>query len=137
MALLGRELVIARSDGASAFVPHCITEQRSLEINNEEIDITKPDCTDPGGKLHAAFMYGIQSIRFQGQGAFIDSAELKAAVGNAVNQVTDTYQITIPGVGTMEGDALLSMTLSGDKTGELQQDVRFAMTGDVAFEPEA
>lgn len=134
MPLLGRELVIARSDGAGGFVPHCITEQRSIEINNEEIDITKPDCADPGGKLHAAFMYGVQSIRFQGQGAFVDNAELKAAVANAVDQVIDEYQITIPGVGTIEGDGLISMTLSGDKTGELQQDVRFAMSGSVAFE---
>jgi predicted secreted protein len=137
MALLGRELIIARSDGSGGFVPHCITEQRSLEINNEEVDITKPDCAAPGGKLHASFMYGIQSIRFQGQGAFVDSTEQKTALANAINQVTEAYQITIPGVGTIEGDALLSMTLSGDKTGEMQKDIRFVMTGAVEFEAEA
>ncbi|AZN72254.1 phage tail protein [Georhizobium profundi] len=134
MPLLGRNLTISRSDGAGAFVLVCITEQRSLEINNEEIDITKPSCTNPGGPLHAAFMYGIQTIRFTGNGAFVDDATLRQLVADSVNQVTETYQVSAPGVGTFEGDALFSITLSGEKTGELQGDFRFVMSGDVAFE---
>jgi predicted secreted protein len=134
MPLLGRMITIARSDGLGEFALACITEQRSLEINNEEVDITKPDCAAPGSKLQAMFMYGIQTIRFQGQGAFVDNATMKAVAADAINQVTETYQVTVPGLGTFEGDALLSLTLSGEKTGELQSDIRFVMSGDVAFQ---
>ncbi|APO74269.1 phage major tail protein [Rhizobium etli 8C-3] len=130
---LGRTLTLAREDGAAAFDLVCITEQRSLEINNEEIDITKPSCTDPGSKLVLALMYGVQSIRFSGQGAFVDNATMKAVSADAVNQVVKTYQVTVPGVGTFEGDMLISMTFSGDKTNELQADIRCSMTGTVVF----
>ncbi|MEI2299339.1 phage tail tube protein [Ensifer sp. MJa1] len=132
---LGRQLTIARSDGAGAFTLACITEQRSLEINNEEIDITKPNCTDPGQKLTLALMYGIQSIRLAGQGAFVSSAVMKAIAADAINQVVTEYQISVPGVGTFEGDALVSITFSGDKTNELQADIRAAMTGVITFVP--
>ncbi|MDX0624344.1 phage tail protein [Sinorhizobium medicae] len=132
---LGRQLTLARSTGAGAFTLACITEQRSLEINNEEIDITKPSCTDPGSKLTLALMYGIQSIRFSGQGAFVDTVTMKAVTADAVNQVITEYQVTVPGVGTFEGDMLVSMTFSGDKTNELQADLRCAMTGALTFVP--
>jgi predicted secreted protein len=137
MAILGRELVIARDAGAGSFVAACITEQRSLEINNEEVDITKPDCANPGGKLARAVMYGIQSVNFTGQGAFVDTVTMQAMVADAVGQVVKAYQVTVPSVGTFEGDGLISITFSGNKTGELQADIRLSLTGAVTFEAEA
>lgn len=134
---LGRTLTLARSDGDDAFDLVCITEQRSLEINNEEIDITKPNCAAPGSKLVLALMYGIQSVRFSGQGAFVSSVTMKAVSADAINQVVETYQVTVPGVGTFEGDMLISMTFSGDKTNELQCDIRCAMSGTLVFVAEA
>ncbi|SOC38982.1 predicted secreted protein [Rhizobium subbaraonis] len=134
---LGRTLTLARSDGAGGFDLVCITEQRSLEINNEEIDITKPACLDPGSKLVLALMYGIQSVRFNGQGAFVSSATMKKVTADVVNQVVQTYQVSVPGVGTFEGDMLVSMTFSGDKTNELQSDIRCAMSGVLTFVAEA
>lgn len=130
---LGRELVVARSDNAGGFDLACITEQRSLSINNEQIDITKPDCLNPGGKLVRTLDYGVQSIDFSGQGAFVNSATMKAITLDTVNQVKRAYQVTVPGVGTFEGDALLNITFSGDKTNELQVDISFAMSGVIVF----
>jgi predicted secreted protein len=130
---LGRTLTIARENNTGTFELLCITEGRSLEINNEEIDITKPDCAAPGSKLVLALMYGIQSIRITGQGAFVSNAVMKGAATDAVNQVVKAYQVTVPGVGTFEGDALLSMTFSGDKTNEMQSDFRLSMTGVITF----
>lgn len=132
---LGRTLTLARDDGEGGFDLACITEQRSLEINNEEIDITKPSCTDPGSKLTLALMYGVQSIRFSGQGAFVDNATMKAVSADAINQVVKSYQVSVPGVGTFEGDMLISITFSGDKTNELQLDMRCSMTGTIVFVP--
>jgi predicted secreted protein len=133
---LGRELIIARWNG-TAFIAACITEQRSIEINNEEVDITKPDCAAPGGKLQQALMYGVQSVRVQGQGAFVDQAAQQAMVADSVNQVVTEYQVTVPDIGTFEADGLISVTLSGDKTGELQNDFRLSLTGTIEFEVEA
>nr|WP_250811668.1 phage tail tube protein [Neorhizobium tomejilense] len=130
---LGRTLTIARDDGTGDFELLCVTEQRSIEINNEEIDITKPDCAAPGSKLVLALMYGTQSIRVTGQGAFVSNATMKAVAANAINQVVEAYQISIPGVGTIEADGLLSMTFSGDKTNEMQADIRLALTGATTF----
>ncbi len=134
---LGRTLTIAGDDGTGAFGLLCITEQRSVEINNEEIDVTKPNCLDPGSKLVLALQYGLQSIRVAGQGAFVNNATMKRVAADAVNQVVRAYQVTVPGVGTFEGDGLLSITFSGDKTNELQADIRIALTGAVEFEPAA
>ncbi|SOC47094.1 predicted secreted protein [Rhizobium subbaraonis] len=129
---LGRELVISRSDGAGGFDPACITEQRSIQINNEEIDITKPDCLAPGSKLRKASMYGIQSIVVSGQGAFVSSTTMKTVAADAINQVVETYQVIIPGLGTFEGDAIFTgFTFSGDKSGELQNDITFSMNNAV------
>ncbi|TPF75270.1 phage tail protein [Brucella gallinifaecis] len=131
---MGRELVIKRFMNADQeFVSVCVSEARSLEINNEEIDITKPDCAAPGSKLVRSLMYGMQSIAVQLDGAFVGNAAQKAMTGDAVNQIVTQYQIVVPGVGTFEADFLVSMTFSGDKTGELQAQGRMAATGEIGF----
>lgn len=132
---LGRTLTVARSDDADGFDLACVTEQRSLAINNEQIDITKPDCLNPGSKLVRSLEYGMQSIDFTGQGAFVNTATMKAVAADAINQVKKVYQVTVPEVGTFEGDALLNISFSGDKTNELQCDISFAMSGVIIFVP--
>lgn len=130
---LGRTLTIGREGVGGAFTLACVTEQRTLEINNEEIDITKPDCANPGSKLVLALMYGVQSIRFNGQTAFVDNTTMKAVAADIINQVVHTYQVTVPGVGTFEGDCLISGSFAGDKQGEMTADLRWAFTGAVTF----
>ncbi|WP_226622578.1 phage tail tube protein [Brucella anthropi] len=131
---LGRELVIKRKMlPDEEFVSVCVSEARSLEINNEEIDITKPDCASPGSKLVRSLMYGMQSIAVQIDGAFVGNAAQKAMTDDAVNQVVTEYQIVVPTVGTFEADFLVSMTFSGDKTGELQAQGRMSATGVIGF----
>lgn len=130
---LGRTLTVARSDEADGFDLACVTEQRSLAINNEQIDITKPDCANPGSKLVRTLEYGVQSIDFSGQGAFVNTATMQAVVLDAVQQRKRVYQVTVPEVGTFEGDALLNVTFSGDKTNELQADISLAMSGVILF----
>lgn len=132
---LGRELVIKRLMTDDDFVSVCVTEARSLEINNEEIDVTKPSCTDPGSKLVLALMYGIQRINLQLDGAFVSNLASKAMINDAVSQIVTPYQVVVPDVGTFEADFLISLTFSGDKTNELQCQGRMSATGTVAFTP--
>ncbi|UXT47842.1 phage tail protein [Agrobacterium tumefaciens] len=130
---LGRTLTVARSDEADGFDLACVTEQRTLTINNEQIDITKPDCANPGSKLVRTLEYGVQSIDFSGQGAFVNTATMQAVVQDAVQQRKRVYQVSVPEVGTFEGDALLNVTFSGDKTNELQAEISLAMSGVILF----
>lgn len=130
---LGRTLTVARSDEADGFDLACVTEQRTLTINNEQIDITKPDCLNPGSKLVRTLEYGVQSIDFSGQGAFVNTATMQAVVQDAVQQRKRVYQVSVPEVGTFEGDALLNVTFSGDKTNELQAEISLAMSGVILF----
>lgn len=132
---LGRELVIKRQMADDEFVSVCVTEARSLEINNEEIDVTKPDCADPGSKLVLALIYGLQRINLQLDGAFVSNAASKAMINDTVSQIVTPYQVVVPGVGTFEADFLISLTFSGDKTNELQCQGRMSATGSVGFTP--
>lgn len=135
---LGRSLVIARESAPDTFAAICVTEQRSLTINNEIIDITKPDCASPGSKLASAGMYGIQKLTLAGAGAFVNNAAVKATIADTVNQVTTGYQVTVPDVGVFIGDGLLATgELSGDKSGELQYSFSLELTGTITFTPAA
>jgi predicted secreted protein len=132
---LGRQMIIARATAPGTFAALCVTAQRSLEINNEEVDITKPDCASPGGKLAYAGMYGIQTFRVSGSGAFVNVASQKAAIADAVNQVVTNYQITVPDVGVFVGDGLISVTASGEMSNEMQAEFRLTLTGAITFTP--
>ena len=135
---LGRSLVIARATAPSTYAAVCVTEARSITINNELVDITKPDCTDPTAKLASASQYGIQKFSVSGAGAYVNSAAQKAVIADAVAQTVTEYEITVPDVGVFVGDGLLSSTeLSGDKTNELQSNFSLELTGTVTFTPAA
>ncbi|MBC7280036.1 phage tail tube protein [Hoeflea sp.] len=135
---LGRSLVIARYTAPDTYAAICVTEARSLTINNEVVDITKPDCTTPGGKLAYAAQYGIQKFSFSGAGAYVNATAQKAVIADAVAQTVTEYQITVPDVGVFVGDGLLTTTnLAGDKTNEMQADFAIELTGTITFTPAA
>lgn len=132
---LGRELILKRKNASDIFDPVCIVEQRSLQINNEEVDTTKPSCTAPGGPLHFSAIPGIQSIRFSGNGAHVDNATAKLVTLDILNQAIHEYQVVVPSVGTFEGSLLLtSANFTGEKTNELQRDLTGVFVGAVEFE---
>ncbi|MEM1375873.1 MAG: phage tail tube protein [Pseudomonadota bacterium] len=133
----GRELIIKVTDGASAFNTVCVTEARSLTINNNMIDISKPDCANPANKLVYAAQHGMQRVSFQGDGAFVNNAAKKRVMGNALNQTTEAYQVIIPGWGTLQGDAQLETAgFNGAKEGELQASFTATFTGAITFTAE-
>lgn len=135
---LGRELILKRKNASDTFDIVCIVEQRSLQINNEEVDTTKPSCTAPGGPLHFSAIPGIQSIRFSGNGAYVDNATAKLVTSDVLTQAITEYQIVVPSVGTFEGPLLLtSANFSGEKTNELQRDLAGVFIGKPEFEAAA
>lgn len=132
----GREIIIAVSDGALGFDAISVTAARSLRINNELVDITKPDALNPGAMLVSQAMYGTRQLAYSGAGAFVNQAAKKKVMTDAVNQVTETYRITIPEVGTFTGDGLLGTAeFSGDLSNEMQDSFELQMSGDITFTP--
>ncbi|AMM84250.1 phage tail tube protein [Martelella sp. AD-3] len=132
---LGRELIIKRkNDATEEFDIVCVVEQRSLNINNEEVDTTKPDCDNPGGVLRYSSIGGVQSVRWSGSGAYVSSVTQALVLDDVLNQRKAEYQVTVPSVGTFEGlMTMLSANFQGDKTGELTCDLAGVFQQDVAF----
>ncbi|MEP2977961.1 MAG: phage tail tube protein [Lentilitoribacter sp.] len=134
----GRELLLAMTDGSGGFDAVAVTEQRSISINNEAVDITKPDLANPGGKLSHAVQAGIQRISFSGAGASVNIAANKVLTLDAFNQTIKAYQISVPEVGTFTGDLYYeTLEFNGDKTNETQFSFSAVMTGTIVFAPTA
>ncbi len=136
---LGRELIIKRkNDATESFDIVCVVEQRSLNINNEEVDTTKPDCDNPGGVLRYSSIGGVQSVRWSGSGAYVSSATQALVLEDILAQTLAEDQVSVPSVGIFEGFMrILSANFQGDKTGELTCDLSGVFDGDVAFEAAA
>ncbi|TCT28844.1 phage tail tube protein [Martelella mediterranea] len=131
---LGRELIIKRKSSSEAFDIVCVVEQRSLNINNEEVDTTKPDCENPGGVLKYSSIGGVQSVRWSGSGAYVSSATQALVLQDILGQTKSEYQVTVPSVGTFEGPmTMLSANFQGDKSGELTCDLAGVFDGSVVF----
>jgi len=131
---LGRELIIKRKSSSEAFDIVCVVEQRSLNINNEEVDTTKPDCENPGGALKYSSIGGVQSVRWSGSGAYVSSATQALVLQDILGQTKSEYQVTVPSVGTFDGPmTMLSANFQGDKSGELTCDLAGVFDGSVVF----
>ncbi|TCT34709.1 phage tail tube protein [Martelella mediterranea] len=132
---LGRELIIKRkNDATEEFDIVCVVEQRSLNINNEEVDTTKPDFENPGGVLKYSSIGGVQSVRWSGSGAYVSSATQALVLQDILGQTKSEYQVTVPSVGTFEGPmTMLSANFQGDKSGELTCDLAGVFDGSVVF----
>ena len=131
---LGRELIIKRKNDSEAFDIVCVVEQRSLNINNEEVDTTKPDCENPGGVLKYSSIGGVQSVRWSGSGAYVSSETQALVLQDILGQTKSEYQVTVPSVGTFEGPmTMLSANFQGDKSAELTCDLAGVFDGSVVF----
>ncbi|TCT28858.1 phage tail tube protein [Martelella mediterranea] len=131
---LGRELIIKRKSSSEAFDIVCVVEQRSLNINNEEVDTTKPECENPGGVLKYSSIGGVQSVRWSGSGAYVSSATQALVLQDILGQTKSEYQVTVPSVGTFEGPmTMISANFQGDKSGELTCDLAGVFDGSVVF----
>jgi TP901-1 family phage major tail protein len=118
----GRTLLLKRGDGGGteAFATVCGITTRSISINNNEVDVTVPDCSTPGDKVLAKTAYGIQTLEFSGDGMFTDEAAHKNMSNDALNQALGNYQVVVPGWGTFEGAIFIgSYELSGETEGNM------------------
>lgn len=130
----GRLFLIKLEDQATpgTFEAFCGMTQKSLKINNERIDVTTPDCANPGGALWRETLDGVKSISVSGDGKLVDEAieaDLYALAMAA--DATAKFEIIIPTVGTFAGTFAVEVELSGDSSIDFSMSLE--STGAVTF----
>lgn len=115
-----KELVIKRgnADGPpETFSFVCGIRTRSMSMSNAQIDTTVPSCTDPSLPIVATARPGRQTIQFSGDGLFDNDAVGKAVADDSrVQNITQNYQVIVPGYGTFEGPFFVAdFEWSGDQ----------------------
>lgn len=134
---LGRALLVKIGDGGGTevFTTLCGLTTKNIAINNEEIDVTAPDCTTPEGVMWAEVLGGVKRISVSGSGLFKDRTEETRA--NTVAMSADpraNLQIIIPAFGTFQGEFFLqSLTYTGEQAGGVTYDVALASSGTITF----
>ena len=139
----GRQMLVRIHDGSTAlpngFDVLCGLTAKTLTINNEEIDVTSANCTDPGGKLWTEVLDGASRVAVSGSGfSKKDDAEARLTEVALSSPPVARLQIVVPNFGMFEADFFVS---SGEFGGEQSGGVTFSLTagssGAVAFTPEA
>ena len=136
---LGRQLLIKIGDGADpeTFAAACGFKDRSFKINNNIVDTTAPDCTNPTGKVGFSGAYGIQTLTVSGSGKATTSAQFKALKTACLNQTKPNLQIIVPGDGTYEGAALIGdWEDTGGTENELEFSCEITLSGTITYTAE-
>ncbi|OWU83808.1 hypothetical protein ATO6_15355 [Oceanicola sp. 22II-s10i] len=133
----GRELLVKIGDGevSEAFATLCGLNSKSITINNNEVDVTTPDCTTPGGALWTEVLSGAKRVSISGNGFFEDStAETRLNTVAMSADARANFQIIVPDFGTFEGEFhLASCEYGGETEGGVTYTITLNSSGAVTF----
>jgi TP901-1 family phage major tail protein len=139
----GRLMLVNIGDGATpteTFDTLCALTSKTLTINNEEIDVTTPDCTTPGGVMWTEVLDGAKRVSVSGSGMSKkeDSEARLADVAMDGDGPFANLQIVVPNFGTFAGRFFIqSSGFAGDATGGATFEFSAASSGAVTFTAEA
>lgn len=137
----GRTLLIKIGDGAATevFTTLCALQTKTITINNEEIDVTTPDCDDPGGPMWTEVMDGARRISVSGSGISKGRAEEVATLQVMLDDTpVKNAQVIVPNFGTFEGEFFFStFVLGGEQSGGVSMEIAMGSNRAVTFTPEA
>lgn len=141
MATQKGRLMLVRMKGEAGAQPYpnlCGLRSKTLTINNNEIDVTTPDCADPGGPLWTKVMEGVKRLNISGNGFFEASATEKDLATTALSATPmDDFEIVVPELGTFHGTFLISnYELGGEMEGGVTSSFSLASSGIVTFTAE-
>lgn len=138
VAQKGHDAYIKFGNGASpseSFTAYAGMQNVSLSINNNLIDVTAPDASDPGGVLFKETIGGVKSLSVSGDGLFGDHATQVRV--NTVALSDDPHlnvEITIDGYGTYKGKfGISSFELTGGTDSALTFSATFENNGAVTY----
>lgn len=131
-ATKGRDFLLKVGDGGSPGIYTTLGgfTSRDFGLENSVGDVTNQDS---GGYRELLAGAGITSHSFSGSGTFVDDAAFATAQTNARAQTLDDYQVVVPGLGTFEGQAIIT---SLRETGEHEGGVQFSISLEFSGLPE-
>ncbi|SNZ21726.1 phage tail tube protein [Cohaesibacter gelatinilyticus] len=130
----GKELTIKVGDGADpeVFSLICDVKDKTLTINNNQIDTTTPSCTDPTGKLISSSEYGVQTLSLSGSGLANDGAVFQRFHDACLNQTKPNIEVNVPNVKKYTGAAFIeSLDIQGTFDDMVTFDFSLSMTGTI------
>lgn len=139
----GRQMLVFIGDGAApteAFEVLCALTAKTLTINNEEIDVTTPDCEEPGGVMWTEVLDGAKRVALSGSGmSKKENSEARLAeVAMNPDGPFANLRIVVPNFGTFQGSFFIqSSGFAGDGTGGGTFEFAAGSSGAIAFTPEA
>lgn len=108
---------------------------KDFTINSGMVDVTTADDTNRWRQLLAATE--IKHISVSGSGVLKDTAAQQALATDIIAQTTDTYTLTVPGVGTFVGlFTLTQFKMGGAFNQEATFDIALESAGDITFTAE-
>lgn len=139
----GRLLLIKIGDGeeSEVFTTLCGIQSKTLNVNNNSVDVTTMDCTAPGGQLWQEVMTGMRSVEVSGNGIFEGGATLtrfKAiAFGTGAADTADAignFQVIVPDFGTFGGAFHVNgVEFAGEQEDAVKYSLTLASSGAVTF----
>lgn len=133
MAEKGLEFLIKRGDGGGpeTFTAFAGLRSKSLDINNEDVDVTNDDSASRHRELLSDA--GVTSFDVSGSGVLKNGAQLKGAVPDAMSGTVSNYEITVPGLGTFTGAFKIKISAAGEYNGEATWNISLASAGLITF----
>ena len=127
----GKDLLI-RISTASGFLAVAGLQARQIAFNAETVDVTNADSAGRWRELLAGA--GVRRAALSGSGVFRDEASDARLRQVFFDGTLETYQIVVPGFGTLEGAfQITSLEYRGDHAGEVTFDMALDSAGPLAF----
>ena len=127
----GKDLLIRIANGGG-FLAVAGLRARQIAFNAETVDVTNADSAGRWRELLAGA--GVRRAALSGSGVFRDEASDARLRQVFFDGTLETYQIVVPGFGTLEGAfQITSLEYRGDHAGEVTFDMALDSAGALAF----
>jgi TP901-1 family phage major tail protein len=127
----GKDLLIRIANGGG-FLAVAGLRARQIAFNAETVDVTNADSAGRWRELLAGA--GMRRAALSGSGVFRDEASDARLRQVFFDGTLETYQIVVPGFGTLEGAfQITSLEYRGDHAGEVTFDMALDSAGALAF----
>ena len=128
----GRAMLLKISDGAGVFTAFAGLTSKSLEINNERIDVTTPDPVTPEGEMWTETLDGVKSVSVSGDGQMVEGENEGRLVTIAMSAAAeDDFEVVVPGLGTFAGRFAVNVGYNGAE--DMTFSITLASTGKITF----
>jgi TP901-1 family phage major tail protein len=128
----GKDLLLKLDDGTGNFVTVAGLRTRRLALNADAVDVTNTESAGRWRELLAGA--GVMRASVAGTGVFKDESSDSLMRGVFFDALIRTWQIIIPGFGTISGlFQISSLDWRGEHAGEVTFDLALESAGALSF----